>query len=219
MAINFISLEKSEIELNKNFLSLVKLCRKMYSKLGDMFDSKTITENNIEKMELLKNQINESRRDIRDDCVWIISKDQPRAGHLRFIIAVLYSIKDIQRMSEYALTIAKILFNEKLTSRMIKHCNQLFKSSILFFDKVIKLLSTAEVEKYEEQVSNLFNDFRKIYKLFLTESIDTFSVNNSNKKIDIENYFNFSIVIKYIDRIVDHAQSIYNNFMLIHGSK
>lgn len=220
MGINFISLEKTELELKENFLSLIKLCRKMYSRLENMFTTKEINEQYIEKMDSYKFAITESRRDIRDDCIWIISKDQPRAGHLRFIIAILYSIKDIERMSEYAATIAKILHNEKLTITMINQSSDLFLKSIAFFDQIIKLLTTENVENYEEEVNDLFHDFRANYKKFLTFSIKEFSSKKFNKNVvvQVEHYFSFSIVIKYIDRIVDHAHSIYNNFMLIKGN-
>lgn len=219
MAINFLSLKKSENDLNEQFLSLLKLSRKMYSRLITMIENKVVTQEDTEKMDNYRSRINESRRDIRDDCIWIISKDQPRANHLRFIIAVLYSIKDIERISDYAFTISNILKKEKITSSMIVNMTSLLEKAIIFYDKVIESLNSDDLELYEEELSTLFSQFRIDYKEFLTSNIKKFSkTNNLNQETFIEYYFNFSIVVKYIDRVVDHGMSIYKNFMMIKGN-
>ncbi len=217
MAINFLSLEKSELELNDNFLSLVSLCRKMYIKLATMVDNKIVTQESLDKMEEYHNRVNESRRDIRDDCIWIISKDQPRASHLRYIIAVLYSIKDIERMSDYAYTISRILKKEKITTVMVNRLSSLLGKSIDFYDCIIDVLSKDDLSEYEEKIQSMFNSFRSDYKNFLTNSIELFSKTLSPSDVSqfISYYFNFSIIIKYIDRIVDHCLSIYKNFVSV----
>lgn len=217
MAINFLSLEKSELELNDNFLSLVSLCRKMYIKLATMVDNKIVTQESLDKMEEYHNRVNESRRDIRDDCIWIISKDQPRASHLRYIIAVLYSIKDIERMSDYAYTISRILKKEKITTVMVNRLSSLLGKSIDFYDCIIDVLSKDDLSEYEEKIQSMFNSFRSDYKNFLTNSIELFSKTLSPSDVSqfISYYFNFSIIIKYIDRIVDHCLSIHKNFVSV----
>ncbi len=217
MAINFLSLEKSELELNDNFLSLVSLCRKMYIKLATMVDNKIVTQESLDKMEEYHNRVNESRRDIRDDCIWIISKDQPRASHLRYIIAVLYSIKDIERMSDYAYKISRILKKEKITTVMVNRLSSLLGKSIDFYDCIIDVLSKDDLSEYEEKIQSMFNSFRIDYKNFLTNSIELFSKTLSPSDVSqfISYYFNFSIIIKYIDRIVDHCLSIYKNFVSV----
>lgn len=217
MAINYLSLAKSELELNESFLSLIVLCRKMYVKLATMIDNKIITQESLDKMEEYHNRVNENRRDIRDDCIWIISKDQPRASHLRYIIAVLYSIKDIERMSDYAYIISRILKKEKITKEMVAKLSSLLSKSIEFYDCIINALKTGNLNDHEETIQLMFNNFRVAYKSFLTNSIGTLSknLNPTNLSQFIEYYFNFSIVIKYIDRMVDHCLSIYKNFVII----
>lgn len=217
MAINYLSLAKSELELNESFLSLIALCRKMYVKLATMIDNKIITQESLDKMEEYHNRVNENRRDIRDDCIWIISKDQPRASHLRYIIAVLYSIKDIERMSDYAYIISRILKKEKITKEMVAKLSSLLSKSIEFYDCIINALKKGNLNDHEETIQLMFNNFRVAYKSFLTNSIGTLSknLNPTNLSQFIEYYFNFSIVIKYIDRIVDHCLSIYKNFVII----
>lgn len=217
MAINFFSLEKSELELKDNFMSLTSMCRKMYTKLTTMISNKVVTRDDLDKMDEYRNRITETRRDIRDDCIWIISKDQPRANHLRFIIAILYSIKDVERMADYAFTIAKILNKEKITSSMIKSMDSLLAKSIAFYDSVIQKIDADDMYECEENMYMMFDSFRNDYKAFLKESITELSssINLANASKFVEYYFNYSIVIKYLDRVVDHALSIYKNFLLI----
>lgn len=221
MSINFISLKKSESELNNNFSSLIELTRKMGVRLYSIIENKKVTQEDIDKIESYKSRITELRHDIRDDCIWTISKDQPRANHLRFIIAILYSLKDIERISDYLWDIVKTLKKEKISIDMINNLEQLMKNSIVFFDKVIETLNDESLNSYEDEIYSMFSKFRESYKLFLTNTVKTFakkSIVNKNIEKYIEYYFNFSVVIKYVDRIVDHYLHIYKNFLLVKGS-
>ncbi|MBD5445940.1 MAG: hypothetical protein HDR31_01330, partial [Mycoplasma sp.] len=79
MAINIYSLEKSEIDLKNNFLEFFSMCQKMCLRALNEIESTEISEDAIEKFLSYKIRANEKKRDIRDECIWIISKDQPRA--------------------------------------------------------------------------------------------------------------------------------------------
>lgn len=52
--------------------------------------------------------INELRFRIEDDAIHLIAQQQPLAGDLRTIIAVLYVIVELERMGDYCVGIAKI---------------------------------------------------------------------------------------------------------------
>ena len=52
--------------------------------------------------------INELRFRIEDDAIHLIAQQQPLAGDLRTIIAVLYAIVELERMGDYCVGIAKI---------------------------------------------------------------------------------------------------------------
>jgi phosphate transport system protein len=53
--------------------------------------------------------INQKRQSIEDNCIHLIATQQPVAGDLREIIAVLNIITDLERMGDYAEGIAKIV--------------------------------------------------------------------------------------------------------------
>jgi phosphate transport system protein len=53
--------------------------------------------------------INQKRQLIEDNCIYLIATQQPVAGDLREIIAILNIITDLERMGDYAEGIAKIV--------------------------------------------------------------------------------------------------------------
>lgn len=53
-------------------------------------------------------KINRKRYDIEEKCVELLATQQPLAGDLRTIVAVLHIIVDLERMGDYAEGIAKI---------------------------------------------------------------------------------------------------------------
>lgn len=124
MAINIHSLIKSEKELSSSFVSLFKFCFKMHTRLLEYMNNDSINETTLEKFQSYKNKVMELKNNLRDDCIWIISKDQPRSTHLRYIIAIIYSIKDLERISEYAYNIFfysyKIKLSDDYKKEMIK---------------------------------------------------------------------------------------------------
>ncbi|MHB1484366.1 MAG: phosphate signaling complex protein PhoU [Saccharofermentanales bacterium] len=53
-------------------------------------------------------QINRQRFDIEEKCIQLIATQQPIANDLRFIVAVLNIITEVERIGDYAVGIAKI---------------------------------------------------------------------------------------------------------------
>lgn len=213
MAINYLSLEKSELELKESFLDMLKSSYKLHLYLYETITSKDkISEEKLEKFLEYNTRISDKKRDIRDDAMWIISKDQPRSSHLRFVIAILYSIKDGERISQYAYNVAKGVSKYPLSISMTEWIPKLLKFSNLFFQKIINVVSKEEIDKYEEDIRNDAKAFRDYYKKFIKTIIRK---NMLNSDESIEMYFNFSIIVKYLERTVDHLLEIYKNFLLI----
>lgn len=213
MAINFLSLEKSEIELKENFIDLLKQTQYLHEKLYDcLVNNIPIDEEKLEDFLELKTRINDLKRDIRDDSIWIISKDQPRASHLRFIIAILYSIKDNERISQYAYNVAKWINKYPLSLNMRSSIPLLLKKSNLFFQKIINVVSSDSVNEYETEIKKDALEYRIFYKEFVKGMIKK---NNLNSDESIDMYFNISLIFKCFERTVDHLLEIFKNFMLI----
>lgn len=218
MAINFYSLEKSEFELKQSFLEFVDMCYRYHVKACELLKESTISDEMISKMLAKKMKAKEKKRDIKDDCIWIISKDQPRANHLRFIVAILYSSRDLERIAEQAYNI--VWYSKKIWPLKNNVSNPLknivikcLENSNVFFEKMIEIFkSHSDFSKYLDDVKETIAKFRTEYKSILSEALKDLSLSINNQ---VDFIFSFSIVMKYIDRTIDHLWSIYDNFLMI----
>lgn len=212
MAINFFSLEKSEIELKQSFNEFLRLCFKIHEKVAEILKSKELNDEIIREMHEYKIKAKEKKRDVRDDCIWILSKDQPRANHLRFIIAVLYSVRDLERIAEQGYNIIWYSKNSNLSDDLKKTIFKMLEFSNSIFKGMKKIIEEKDVTKHVEVVKKLANDFKENYKKYLSEALNI-SMQNQIKEFDY--MYTFSIIMKYIDRTIDHLWSIYENFSMI----
>lgn len=114
--------------------------------------------------------INELRYQIEEECLKIIATQQPMAGDLRAIIAVMHSVMELERMADHAAGISKIVIrlNEEqslkpmkkiirmaeLSRQMLAECMQAFINrdeaaarQIAAQDATIDRLNKATVER------------------------------------------------------------------------
>ncbi|BAC44721.1 hypothetical protein D8X55_01515 [Malacoplasma penetrans] len=219
MAINFYSLEKSEYELKQSFLEFVDMCYRYHVKACEILKQETISDESVSVMLSKKTKAKEKKRDIKDDCIWIISKDQPRANHLRFIVAILYSSRDLERIAEQAYNI--VWYSKKIWSLANKNLSKPIKNIVIkclensnvFFEKMADVFkSHSDYAKYLDDVKSTIAKFRAEYKSILSEALKDLSLSIDHQ---VDFIFSFSIVMKYIDRTIDHLWSIYDNFLMI----
>lgn len=213
MAINFFSLEKSEIELKQTFNEFLRLCFKIHEKAKEILKSKTINDEAIAEMHEYKIKAKEKKRDVRDDCIWILSKDQPRANHLRYIIAVLYSVRDLERIAEQGYNIIWYSKNSNLSESLMTTIYDVLDFSNDIFKSMKKIIEEKDVTKHTETVKKLANEFKENYKESLSDALKNSISLDTNKEFDY--IYTFSIIMKYIDRTMDHLWSIYENFSMI----
>lgn len=154
----------------------------------------------------------EKKRDVRDDCIWIISKDQPRANHLRFIIAILYSIRDLERIAEQAYNIIWYYKNSTPTEKFKKLIIESIQESLSIFKSLKKIYEEKDVTKHVETVKKYAESFKDFYKSTLANVMN-------NSKQNFEDIYTFTIVMKYIDRTMDHLWSIFQNFSMIKNNE
>lgn len=212
MAINFFSLEKSEIELKQNFNEFLGLCYKIYSKLEQIVSKDELNDATFSEMHEYKIKAKEKKRDVRDDCIWVLSKDQPRANHLRFVIAILYSVRDLERIAEQAYGIIWYYKNSAFNKNLKKTISKMLEFSKNVFKSMKKIIEEKDVTKHKEVFKKLENDFKEQHKKMLSEAIKDSPDGNEE---EFEYIYAFSIIMKYIDRTMDHLLSIYENFSMI----
>lgn len=191
MSTNYNILLKSEKKLRElisNYLSLVHEIHRKLWKDADKYSDKNedinlIYDNcsrRLKRSEAMENEL-------LDECIWTISKDDPRANHLRFIISIIYSTKDISRSCEYAQSIAKIIVRNKLDQKVIKALDKCANVYLETIEKIIKIYksNSLDLEKVDEIINEFDSKIEKIEKenrkFFSKDEIVQYQVSQINR--------------------------------------
>ncbi|MGL4950222.1 MAG: PhoU domain-containing protein [Mycoplasma sp.] len=203
--------EKEIIEKFKAFLLKVIDAQENY--FIDFVAGKDAGEMFYESVEMDKKNLKKAR-DILDECIWFIQKNEPRANHLRLIIAVINSLNDIKRISNYIVTFSKFCSKQTAEDREIlkKEFEPLGKLSIQTVRSLYKLIDEFELETIKEKADIIFEKFIDQYKESYTKSIKgSMKCKNESTKFVI----NTVVIVKNFDRFVDHTMNIIENLLTI----
>ena len=216
MPINFNTLVKSENILRQMFNRNFKHVINMHEQIYQAFQQKKSFDNHfLKKMQTLENISNKFEMDLLTEACWVISKDVPRAAHLRFILAIIRSAKDVERMGDFAYNITHFfwknkIYDENINKLLINLINESIKICKQIQNHIAK--NTKNTKMYYIKIATpLIKKFSKNYAETSTKFIDLVF---NNKKIIKTKLFIYTI-IKYLDRNVDHAYNILENLIYI----
>lgn len=149
--------------------------------------------------------INKMEKNIESKCLWLIAREQPIASDLRQITTALKIISDMERIGDHAAEIAKL-------SKGIIDKNSFTNSSHL-----LQMAATAvemvgnSITAYINSDLALARDTRdkddivdEYFRLIKHELVDVFSAQPQH----LDNAIDFLLIVKYLERIGDHAVSI-----------
>ena len=216
MPINFDTLKTSENNLRKLFLKFYSHVLASQDYLYKQFaTSKKISAQTLQYIVTKEKIANQYEAQILDEASWIISKDQPRATHLRYLIAIMRSIKDLERMGDFVERITRILYHQtKLDNGLIKIICRLMKESYDFAKGICRNLhfdSKQNKNYYVNNATSNFQDFSKKYRAAFKE----IGQKIFKSKRDINSKIAIFTAIKNIERNADHAFNILENFIYI----
>jgi phosphate transport system protein len=156
---------------------------------------------------------NHSEAQIQDDCIWSISKNEPLANHLRYLIAIINSSKDLERMSDYAVSAMRFFVNNKIPDDIRILIVNIMHDALSANAKVNQSLKTkAAIDTYKT-CQTVYTHFRKQYDTML-DALSTILKKSTVEQI--ESLFRGAIIIiKHIERLMDHVVNIAENFMFI----
>lgn len=173
-------------------------------------------DDNVELFEVAiekDHSINVKRKDLIDECIWSIQKNNPRANHLRFIICLINSLSDIRRISSHAVNFSKFYaknnseINDKIRDRII----DLYSLTIQAMKDLHNVIfSLKKEEERKKIIDEIFRNFLKSYKHRYYEIISVKDEIHSDKYLS-----NLIIFLKNLDRQVDHCLNIAYNFLAI----
>ena len=207
MPSNYNTLLSSEKELSELFFDNLEHLLKMHKFLWTNILEKKNDKRVKDKIAFYTEESVKKNKDILDDCIWIISKDQPRANHLRFIISMIHSVKDMEALSKYPNKILAIYSNEIKISKSLE---KLVKNYLDIFQEVIKMLKQKQAEANYKKSLNLKDNFLKIYEDFLQKDL-----NIKSDKFNNKNYLDMYKIVKSLDKTIDHLFNLFDNFKFI----
>jgi phosphate transport system protein len=150
---------------------------------------------------------------IQDDCIWSISKNEPLANHLRYIVAILNSVKDLERMGDYAVSAIRFFANNQVSDEIRNLIVAILKEALTGMNKVINSLKVKPATDTYQICRAAHTLFKKRYSKML-EQLSGILKNRSVEQIE-KLFQGAIIIIKHIERLMDHLANISENFVFI----
>ncbi|MDE5651573.1 MAG: hypothetical protein K2H80_00695 [Ureaplasma sp.] len=213
MPVNYILLKEKEQEIINEFLNFydqtLKIIAEFESYLLDNknkdvgLDDKVYDEiiDKIRKNELIG-------QDLLSNCIWTIQKNEPRASHLRFIIAIIYSIRNLNNITRYTNKICKWLNKEKVKPEFLK---VLISSLQLTYQRSLKIYSYIANNNWNE-MKEIYENESEDYHSKMKNTISMISTENGSKwKLNNKELIEYIYAIGRIERIVDMQDNIIND--------
>jgi len=215
MPINFQTLRVSENNLRKMLCEYFEHIVFSQKKVLKYLKDKKITPERFQKVSDREKLANQYEAKILEEASWILSKDNPRAAHLRFIIAVIRSIRDLERMGDYVENLAIYFYkSKKIDTKMWTIAARALEQSIIVINAVYENMVSGPnqtPELYATKVIPLYKIFSRKYLTYLRQVGKIAFTSNKNKT---NNLYAFS-ALKNIERNCDHALNIFENFIYI----
>lgn len=206
MATNYNALIKSEKNLKKMVLEFLEYSFSTHEKLWTYIFSDIERYEILDSIQTRAKESKERERDLLDECIWTISKDDPRANHLRFIISIIYSGKDISKATDYSFSIIKTFVRKQISKEQIFMLKELVESYLKSFSIYIKMYKS-------EKIKDKFDETEKIYLEFLEISHDiTKKIRKDLTELSNElDYFPISQIVKNIESTIECLKSVFVN--------
>ncbi|MDR3329960.1 MAG: hypothetical protein LBS76_01650 [Mycoplasmataceae bacterium] len=210
---NYEMMKQSERELQAEFLKYCEHVYNIWLFVHKSLKTKHTTQKELEYVYSMEDISNHSEAQIQDDCIWSISKNEPLANHLRYLIAIINSSKDLERMSDYAVSAMRFFVNNKIPDDIRILIVNIMHDALSANAKVNQSLKTkAAIDTYKT-CQTVYTHFRKQYDTML-DALSTILKKSTVEQI--ESLFRGAIIIiKHIERLMDHVVNIAENFMFI----
>ncbi len=210
MPVNYILLKEKEQEIISEFLNFYDQTLKIIADFEEY-----LLENKNKEVSLddhLYDEIVDKVRknelvgqDLLSNCIWTIQKNEPRASHLRFIIAIIYSIRNLNNITRYASKIFKWSNKEKIKPEFLK---VLLDSLQITYQRSLKIYSYIANNNWNE-MKDIYETESEEYHTKMKHTISLISTENGNKwKLNNKELIEYIYVIGRIERIVDMQDNI-----------
>lgn len=195
-----------DLSIEKLRNDLIEMADNTKEQIKSSIDALVNKDGDLAEQVLLKDDIlDESQRDIEDKCIRLIATEQPMAIDLRTIFTIAKVTADLERMADYAVDIGKITLRLKDEDyikplidipKMSKIVEKMICESVDAFTKK-DVIKSYKICKMDDEVDELY---RKVFtELVIMMSKDIALLNRATQLL---------FVIKYLERVADHATNI-----------
>ena len=206
MATNYNSLITSEKNLKKMVFEFLEFSLSTHTKLWKYILREEDGHKIIDSIAVRVKEAEQKERDLVDECIWTISKDDPRANHLRFVISIIYSAKDIAIATSYSLAIAKTFVRKQVNQNHIIMIQDLSKNYLELLQKYIKIYKDKKIKDIFEQTEKMYSEFIELSH----EAIKNIRTELTKEDSELD-YFPISQIVKSMEGTVERIKSIFAN--------
>lgn len=189
-------------KLHTQMMAMGGMCEKAISEA-----TQALTEGNTElAREVMEGdtRINQQEREIESMCMKLLLHQQPVAGDLRRVSAALKMVTDMERIGDQAADIAEnvLQMNEKLPEKFLHICKMAAAAMKMVTDSV-----NAYVDRDLDLARKVIQSDDVVDGLFLKVRGEILDAIREDKNSG-EEILDLFMIIKYYERIGDHATNI-----------
>ncbi len=229
MVRNYSYTRESEENLFHDFLKFINHVKKCWGNLlEEISNKKCLKKSSYEKFYEFEEKSNRYQSKISNECIWNISCNAPIASHLRYVISIINSLIDLERMSDYFFSCSRFFYEKSINDKQILNIliDAVFYSNELM-NKIFDIIIDNENDNNATKRKKIYNP-AKTYDNAMSLAIKYHAKYNMlinqlaeivfAKKIQKEVFVGAIIVLKNTERNVDHAINIIENFISIRHS-
>ncbi|ROR26317.1 PhoU-like phosphate uptake regulator [Mobilisporobacter senegalensis] len=157
------------------------------------------------KIIIRDDEIDLLEQNIERDCINIIAKQQPIASDLRKITSIMKIITDIERMADHCADISEYIIdlNKKPKAKAPENLDKMVTAMKKMVIDTIDSFVTADLKK----ANNVIASDDEVDEYFNVIRDDLISMMQVNKDV-IPQCVDYLMIIKYLERMADHATNI-----------
>lgn len=215
MAVNYGLLKESENEIMGEFRVfydyIIEIQSTLYNSLIASKDQ-NITEEDFEGIQSMVKKSEIMHNDLLSNCIWLIQKNEPRASHLRFIIAIVYSIKSLLYISDGVVKIANFFYKKKIIAELFKEFLTAYEDTIELSKEIANSLTERDITAIIQNFKDKFDNYHQEIKNLVRKCA---YIHDDNLYRDNQDLINFIINVGRLERLIERQENILSDFSYI----
>lgn len=191
-------------ELEQLNILILRMADKVSSNLKEAFDCYLNYDSSIEYDEINDDIVDAQERLIEEECINIMLKERPYSRDLRRVSGILKLVADLERLGDHAEDVMSFAIKLKnLERHQITEINLMIDDAMSMVSDSIKSFVTGDISLANSVIAK--DDIVDMkYDELIKKIIDITKDENVSSSFAIYS----TLVVKYIERIADHAVNI-----------